>query len=745
MKSGLIRFCSSVSVAAILSAVSASAAVAAENPALVEEVIVTAQKRAENLQNVPASVSAVTGDALRQQQISSVEGLAQSLPNVNFGQTTGNARIAIRGVGFDNISLGNEGRIAYHVDGVYVSRPAAALATFYDVERVEVLRGPQGTLYGRNATGGAVNLVSRAPTQDFGGYLDGTVGNYGLYKVEGALSGPLSDAVSGRVAFQVVERGGYGKNVTTGEDVDDQSTRAIRAQLRLEPTPWVQLTLSGDYFTEDDHAYSFHFLGQGSLPNPTSTPALPGIVPKGLLIGGRVTADNRDSAADSGPSNSREFWGLGANLHATLGAVELNAVTGYRSSDFKTTTDLDATSARLTIYDQLENSTQFSQELRLSGDFRRAEWMIGGYYFNESLFGGTRVALDPAVLGPPRPTTGLKQGFFGLGSIDTDAYALFGRLRLHLSERVAVNFGARYSDERKEIDEENKLDLTTAYPPFVPVYPPTPPGVRRQTSASWTSFTPSVTVEFKPTEDLLLYATYSKGFKSGGFNLGNVQPPFAPEKITDYEVGLRADWLEGRLRTNLSAFNYDYTDLQVSKVNGTVISIENAASAKVRGLEAEVLLRPIGPLRLEANFALLDSEYENYVSSDPARAALGAIDLSGNDLTQAPRYTVNLNASYRWDTALGTITARGEARWVDRVYFTQYNLAHVSQPAYELFNAFLTWESADRGWTASAYVRNIADKEIISSGLVSSTLVGAPFVGSLEPPRTYGLTVGRRF
>jgi len=745
MKSGLIRFCSSVSVAAILSAVSASAAVAAENPALVEEVIVTAQKRAENLQNVPASVSAVTGDALRQQQISSVEGLAQSLPNVNFGQTTGNARIAIRGVGFDNISLGNEGRIAYHVDGVYVSRPAAALATFYDVERVEVLRGPQGTLYGRNATGGAVNLVSRAPTRDFGGYLDGTVGNYGLYKAEGALSGPLSDAVSGRVAFQVVERGGYGKNVTTGEDVDDQSTRAIRAQLRLEPTPQVQLTLSGDYFTEDDHAYSFHFLGQGSLPNPTSTPALPGIVPKGLLIGGGVTANKRDSAADSGPSNSREFWGLGANLHATLGAVELNAVTGYRSSDFKTTTDLDATSARLTIYDQLENSTQFSQELRLSGDFRRAEWVIGGYYFKESLFGGTRVALDPAVLGPPRPTTGLKQGFFGLGSIDTDAYALFGRLRLHLSDQVAVNFGARYSDERKEIDEENKLDLTTAYPPFVPVYPPTPPGVRRQTSASWTSFTPSVTVEFKPTQDLLLYATYSKGFKSGGFNLGNVQPPFAPEKITDYEVGLRADWLEGRLRTNLSAFNYDYTDLQVSKVNGTVISIENAANAKVRGLEAEVLLRPTEPLRLEANFALLDSEYENYVSSDPARAALGPIDLSGNDLTQAPRYTVNLNASYRWDTALGTITARGEARWVDRVFFTQYNLAHISQPAYELFNAFLTWESADRGWTASAYVRNIADKEIISSGLVSSTLVGAPFVGSLEPPRTYGLTVGRRF
>lgn len=260
----------------LLSLLAAPCAALAQEAVSLDEVIVTAQKRAESLQDVAASVSAVGGEALRERQISSIEGLAQSLPNVNFGQTTGNARIAVRGVGFDNISLGNEGRIAYHVDGVYVSRPAAALATFYDVERVEVLRGPQGTLYGRNATGGAVNLVSRAPTLEPSGYAEATIGNYGLVKAEGGIGGPISDKVAGRLAFQVIERDGYGRNITNGLPVDDQSTQGVRGQLRFEPAPWATLTLSGDYFSEDDHAYSFHFLGAGSLPDPASTPPLPG-------------------------------------------------------------------------------------------------------------------------------------------------------------------------------------------------------------------------------------------------------------------------------------------------------------------------------------------------------------------------------------------------------------------------------------------------------------------------------------
>jgi iron complex outermembrane receptor protein len=277
--------------------------------ATLDEITVTAQKRETNIQTTAIAVSAVAGESLVQAQVTNIEGLAQSLPSVNFGQTTGNARIAIRGVGFDNISLGNEGRVAYHVDGVYISRPAAALASFYDVERIEVVRGPQGVLYGRNATGGAVNVILHAPDRELNGYIDGTIGSYSLYKLEGAVGGPLGDSVSGRLSFQVLDRGGYGDNLTNGFDVDDQSTQAVRGQIRFQPSESVDLTLSGDYFTEDDHAYSFHYITQGSLAYPATptTPALPGAVPKGLRVGGTIPSDLRDSTSDSGPLNDREF------------------------------------------------------------------------------------------------------------------------------------------------------------------------------------------------------------------------------------------------------------------------------------------------------------------------------------------------------------------------------------------------------------------------------------------------------
>ncbi len=710
-----------------------------------DEIVVTAQKRAENLQDVAASISAVSGDALRDQQITSIEGLAQSLANVNFGQTTGNAKIAIRGVGFDNISLGNEGRVAYHTDGVYVSRPAAALATFYDVARVEVLRGPQGTLYGRNATGGAVNVISNGPSQNVDGYIEATLGNYALRKLEGGVGGPLSSTLSARLSFQVVERDGYGTNITNGLDIDDQSTRAIRAQLLFEPSSAFEVRLIGDYFKQDDHAYGLHYLGVGSRPDPSSNPPLPGIVPRGLLMGGVVPQDLRDSAADTGPFNNREYWGLAALTRVSLGGAELNSITSYRSSYFKTVTDLDATSAPVTVYDQFERAKQFSQELRLSGEYARGDWLVGVYYFHEGFFGGTRVVLDPALIGPVRPRVGLRQGFYGLGDLETEAYAAFANVRFRLTDQFALRLGARYSDETKKIDEANLIDLVTPYPPFLPALP-FPAGARRQqTSASWSSFNPSATLEYKPNDDILFYATYSRGFKSGGFNVGNVQPAFAPETITDYEVGFRGDFLNGLLRTNLSAFAYDYSNLQVSKVAGTVITIENAASAKVYGLEAEILLRPSPRLRLETNFALLNSKYGNYVSADPARPSLGQIDLSGNELSQAPRYSINAAATYTVPTTVGKISLRGDARWVGKTYFSQFNLDHIAQPSYSLYNAFITWTSQSGELSSSLFVRNIANKDVLSSGFVGTTLVGAPFVGSFEPPRTFGVTVGYHF
>lgn len=731
----------------LFAGVSAICLMSAASPALAqtEDIIVTASKRETNLQDTALAVSAIGGETLLEQQVTGIDGLAQMMPNVNFGQTTGNARIAVRGVGFDNLSVGNEGRVAFHIGGVYVSRPAAALGTLYDLERVEVVRGPQGTLYGRNATGGAVNVIPAAPTDEFEGYLSAAFGNYALQRYEGAFSGPLSESVSGRIAFQTQDRDGYGRNITNGLDVDDLSTRAARAALRFELSPDAEFTLTGDYFEQDDHAYGFVLMGPGSLPDPGL--GLPGSPLKGVLQGGAV-ASGRDSAADIGPYNDREFWGVSGELNWRLGAVDLASITGFRSTAWRVVSDLDATSALMTYYEQHEDSEQISQEVRLSGDWGGGDWMLGAYYFQEDLFGGTRIPFDPSVLAPAPPPPGLtslRQGFFGLGYVDTEASALFGHVRFRFGEQWALRLGGRWSDETKDIDEVNKIDPATPWPPFTPVFPTTPPGVHQTTSESWSGFTPSVTLEFEPSEDLFLYASYSEGFKSGGFNLGNAQPPFDEEEIEAFEVGLRADWMNGRLRTNATAFHYEYSNLQVSKVNGPVVTIENAAAATIYGAEFEISAFPTENLRLDANIALLESEYEDYVSVDPARALLGPIDLSGNELYQAPGYTVNLAASYTIPTAFGEFTLRGEGRWIDQVYFTPFNLEHVSQPAHEVFNAFLLYEAPDGAWNGSLFVRNIGDDQTISSALVGSGLVGFPLVGSYDPPRTYGVQIGYRF
>jgi iron complex outermembrane receptor protein len=721
-------------------------ALAQDTGEVVEDIVVTATKRETNLQSTSLALSAIDGETLIEQQVTGIEGLAQMMPNVNFGQTTGNARISVRGVGFDNLSVGNEGRVAFHVDGIYLSRPAGALTTLYDIERVEVLRGPQGTLYGRNATGGAVNVIPNGPTRESEGYLNATLGNYNLRRFEGALSGPLSDSVSARIAFQTADRDGYGRNITNGLDIDDLSTRAVRGAVRFDLSPSADLTLSADYMEQDDHAYGFVLMGPGSLPDAGL--GLPGAPLKGVLQGGAVATNPRDSASDIGPFNNREFWGVGAELNLDLGGVDFTSVSGYRSSSWRLTSDLDGTSARMTYYEQLENSEQLSQEFRLSGEWGGGDWMLGAYYFKEEMFGGTLIPFDPSVLTPVAPLpplTSLRQGFFGLGYIDTEATALFGHLRFQFNDAWALRLGGRYSEETKDIDEVNKIDPVTPWPPYVPVFPPTPPGARQTTSASWSGFTPSLTLEYQPNEDLFLYATYSEGFKSGGFNLGNAQPPFGEEEITAYEVGLRADWMNGRLRTNLTGFYYEYANLQVSKVNGPVVTIENAAEASLYGAEFEITALPTDNLRIDANIALLESEYENYTSVDPSRALLGPIDLSGNQLYQAPGYTVNLAVSYEIPTSIGDFTLRGEGRWIDQVYFSPFNLDHVSQPAHEVFNAFLLYDAPSGNWNASLFARNIADDRSVSSALVGSGLVGFPLVGSYDPPRTYGVQLGYRF
>ncbi|KQX19438.1 hypothetical protein ASD39_16165 [Sphingomonas sp. Root50] len=706
-------------------------AAAADAPAGgIGDIIVTAQKRAENVQDIPLAITAVSGSMLAQRQVTSVDQLSTVAPSVNFGTYGGAARIAVRGIGFDTVNPGAEGRIAYHVDGVYISRPGAQLGTFFDVERVEVLRGPQGTLYGRNATGGSINVITRAPTTNPSGYANITVGNYGRVAVEAALSGPITDGLEARLAVTSNNRGGYGKNLYTGNGIDDANQRGARAMLRLHPADTLTVDLAADYYRENDNAYGLHYFGQYN-------PAVP---LRGAALGGTPTTRTRDINSEFDPTNKRELYGFAGTVTLDLGDVTLKSLTAYRHSDYRVLTDLDLTQLNLSYFPFFERAHQFSEELQLSGGWGDSKWIVGGYYFREKIFGGSQVTRNLLLTGGANRMT---NGYRAEGTTNTEALAVFGQLDLAVSDAFKVIVGGRYGHETIRIADTFQLDFARDYSPTAAVLPL--PGFPRTARTSANAFTPKVGVEYGLADDALLYATVSRGFKSGGFNLGVNVPAFDPEKIWAYEAGLKFTTADRGLRANLATFYYDYSNLQVSKVINSSVVTENAASADLYGGELELTAIPAEGVQFDGTMSYLFSKYKDFSSLDPARPALGVLDLEGNRLTQAPKWTINAGAQYSWPMAGGELTVRGELNYVSRVFFTAFNVNSVGQKGNSKFNAYLNFADDDNHWSASLFVRNITDKVTFANGLVSSAVFGSPITGSVSPPRTFGAMVGYRF
>jgi iron complex outermembrane receptor protein len=719
----------------------------AEQSSGLEDIVVTAQKRSESLQKVPLAITAVTSEQLERSGINDLSGIVASVPNLNLGPQLGVAKVALRGIGLENLSPGAEGSIAFHIDGVFISRSVAALSSFYDIEQVEVLRGPQGTLYGRNATGGSINLTTREPTREFSGYLRGTFGNYKRATAEGALSGPIAgDAILARVAFQAERRDGYGENVFTGKDIDDLKSIAGRGKLLFKLNDRLTVELAADYYRRKDNSGSYHYAGAAG----ETSPGLP-YLPFGLVYGGSVASDPRDVNTDISPSNYVRAWGtLGKITYDLGGDVEFRSLTGYRNTRYSTVTDLDSTSAPLATITQLERAKQFSQEIQLSGRSDRFNWLIGGYYFHEKDFGAQVIPFNNYLLGFPFPGTDVQGAFFG-GTIKTDALAVFGQASYELIDGLRLTLGARYSHEKKRDEDQFLFDFLTPYDPTVPL-----PLTSRRDKATFNSFTPRIALDYQLTPDVLVYGSWSKGFKAGTYNLGQFNPPVEPEKVNAFEAGLKSTLLDRRLRLNLAGFHYKYKDLQIGKIAGQVLALENAATATIYGLEAEAIASPAEGLEFNIAASWLHARFDDYISGDPARTfgdgvtvdpdtGLPAFNLSGNHLSQSPNYTFFAGGQYTLPTSSGDFTLRGELSWRDRVYFTPFNRDIVSQAANTKINLFLNWVSTDEHWTGSLFVKNLTNKTVVGNSYVSSPLLGSPVQAYYEDPRTYGLTLGYKF
>lgn len=710
-----------------------------------EEIVVTALKREQSLTDVGEAVSVLTAADLRARGVDDLENLQFQIPGLNVGQQLGAARIAIRGVGLDNINPGAEGSIAFHSDGIFYSRPAAALGTFFDVERIEVLRGPQGTLYGRNATGGSVNIISRKPTAEPSGYLTVARGNYDSFMAEGALSSALiGDSVLGRLAVKAVERGGYGHNLVTGNPIDDSSTRAVRGQLQFVASEQWSALLRAEYFRANDHDYGYHFINPFFADDGTT------LKPLGPEFGGVIPSNPRDVANNTDPKNHRDRTTLSLEIEGKWGAMRVTALTGYQESSFLTQSDLDVSSALLAPLAQSEDASQISQELRFSFVDERWNALAGAYYFQERVDGFFDVALNNALFSI-EPAY-LSEGYFAGGRIDTKAYAVFGEAQRLVGDRTRITLGARYSYETKRGEDRFRFDVVT---PDVPGPGRAEPPILARPADDFSAFTPRLALEYQLGERELVYASASRGFKAGAINLGGLQPPVRPERVWAYEAGLRADTFDRRLRTGIAGFYYDYTDLQVGQVRNSVVVLENAATARIYGLEAEITAAPTKHVRFNMVGSWLHARYTDFITQDQARPGRGnvidpatgqrAFQLAGNQLVQAPEFSLNIGAQYEWTTRVGNLSVRAEVVWMDDIYYTPFNLPSALQPAHTKENAFVNWMSRQGTWSGQLFVRNIDNGRDLSNVFVSSTLVGSSIIGSYEEPRTFGARLTYHF
>ena len=730
--------------AALLAALfTSSAALAQSEKLVVEEVVVTAEKRETSLQDTDIAVTVHSGDYLEALNLQDVQAVIARDPSMSFSRAGGEGQVFIRGVGSNLLGIGQDSSVAIHQDGVYLGRPNLALSQFLDVERVEVLRGPQGTLYGRNATAGVVNVISRKPGEEFEGYVSGYAGNFDRFEAEAAFGGPLSDTVGFRVAGRWTDDDGFTNDLVPagGDTIDDRGHYALRGILTFEPSDDFRAEFIAEYSEADTNNLSVRRRDNlhtsqrlGALPNPAFD----------------------ETRNELNTFQEWEVLGLTATLEWNLANdMQFVSITGYRDYEDDFSFNTDGTELFVTNTQYQRSAEQFTQEFRLSSATGGAvEWVVGAFYMTED---------KTEALGLPSINFGGSFNIFATN--DAEAWAVFGELYYNLSDAWRLTAGLRYNDESK--DDFSKRGIVFWPNPMAPgtgligLQDPNAedfdfPFGSRTTDDSWDDWTPKIGVDFRPSDDMLLYATITRGFKSGGTNSLDTSPPFDPEKLTSYEVGMKSQWGDDRYRLNGALFWYDYEDLQVSTFANGTTRIENAASAQLLGLELEFSAVLAEGLVFNAAGMWLDSEYDDFVTTfgNLPTGGPNVVDLSGNQLINAPE--LKLVSNLRKDFALAGNDAYvfGQVTWTDDIYHSQFNEPVIGQGAITLVDLRAGWFfGQDQAWEVAALVKNLTDEEYYQNSVRFTSLsdtttdplrIGAA-LGYPAEGRSYGVQLRYRF
>jgi len=701
------RFLLAFSVCA--SASVSSPLMAEEAPLKLADVVVTATKTGEeSLQEIPSSISVVSEDELQESGANNIEDLVQQTPGLGITRNGAASRIYVRGIGTNLDFIGSDPSVTIHVDGVYQSRTTTALDDFVDVERVEVLRGPQGTLYGRNSIGGTINIISKLPEAELKRKVILELGNEGQHRFSASVSGALNqnENLLGGISLIKAGHDTYIDNVNAPEakGLFDGDSIASKGTLRYLAGSDAELILRADYNNTDNIPRSYKSTGLATDGSPATGPG-PVNVPSDPF---EVDFSNHDGFLKQ--------INKGTSVELILALTpnwSMTSLTAYRDLNYRTAEDTDGSNVAFLITEVAEEQEQFSEELRFNYTSEKLKLVTGLYFLDEDHESNVRINISDGAAGR----------IFDTGN-DTSAYAFFGQGTYGVTEKLNTTIGLRYSKEEKKFSNEN-VNINLPIPNF-----------KINPKESWDAWSPKIAVDYTFDDGPMLYSSVSRGFKSGGFNLTSSDPEFDPEFVVSYEAGVKQDWLKNTLRTNFAMFYYDYTDLQVSDfTTAGVLSITNAADAEIQGVEIETSWMPSYDWMIEFNYAFLDATYKEYL-------APGGIDVSGNDLSAAPVHKMNTAVQYFQSINEGTVSYRLEYFWQDKSYFTAFNQNVSSQGAYGLFNARINFTPLDESWEFQIYGENLDDKDYSTS---SREFPATGVTKDINPPRTFGARLTYNF
>lgn len=701
-----------------------------------EEVIVVARKRAENVQDVPISITVFNNKMLERLGAARLKDLEHSIPNLAFTGPPSNASpvITVRGISGEVSNVGFESSLSVYVDGVYQGRPTSFNQDLVNVDSLQVLRGPQGTFFGRNTTAGAVVISNSVPDDELRVEGGAEYSRFDTVRVNGTVSGPINEGqLYGRVSAHGVWSDGYMENTFNNDEINNEDSYGVNFNLRATPNEGLELNLRGD-ITIDRREFLF---AEQTIANVTA-PVTPG----------RFTT-NLDGALDE----ERDIGGI--SLTADLDVFNdhtLTSITAWRFADVLNRGDVDGGPIRALNQTFEDDQWQFSQELRIASPAgEQLNYVAGIYYFYEEVDSNRVFDVDQNLLTalgvpplpflqiPPPATNVLLEG---VGNVETENIALFAHANYQLTKQFSINVGGRYTYEKKEVEFSQ-----SAPPPLLFIFNQIDFTDTDEQSES--DFSPTFGAAFDVTDKLRFYTQITRGFKGGGWNLG-IQTTgnnlgtaesisFQPETIWNYEIGMRSLWLDGKVMLNVTGFYMDYDDLQVRQFDTTagISRITNAGSATNSGFELEFLARATSNITIAAGLGYVDATFDEF--SD---AAGPGVDFDGNRLSNAPKFTASSSIEFNYPLdGLGTLVARGGYSYRSKTYFDSSNVDTISQDGYGVINARIGLVSPDERWEVFLWGKNLADEDYV-------TTAGPAFFGGLLSnfgiQRTYGIRIRYR-